>query len=46
MKTFDDMLVALSTEVDFKTGESIFAMQQVELIEEQHKKKQTEFIKQ
>lgn len=46
MRTFDDMMLALSTKIDFKTGESLFTLQQVELIEEQHKRKQHEFIKQ
>lgn len=34
--SFDDLLLALSTEVDFKTGESLFASEQVEMLEQEH----------
>lgn len=40
------MLLALSTEVDFKTGESLFASQQVEMLEQEHKRKQGDFLRQ
>jgi len=46
VRNFDDMMLQLAIEVDFKTGESLYGLQQIDLVEEAHKKKQNEFIKQ
>jgi hypothetical protein len=46
VRNFDDLMLKLAQEVDFKTGESLYGLQQIDLIEEQHKKKQFEFIRQ
>jgi len=32
-------MLKLAREVDFKTGESLYGLQQIDIIEEQHKKK-------
>jgi hypothetical protein len=39
VRNFDDMMLQLAMEVDFKTGESLYGLQQIDLIEEQHKRK-------
>lgn len=39
-------MLKLAQEVDFKTGESLYGLQQIDLIEDQHKKKQFEFMRQ
>jgi hypothetical protein len=45
VRNFDDLMLKLAQEVDFKTGESLYGLQQIDLIEDQHKKKQFEFIR-
>ena len=46
VRNFDDLMLSLATQVDFKTGESLFGLQQIDILEAEHKKKQLEFIKQ
>jgi hypothetical protein len=46
VKNFDDLMLQLAMELDFKTGESLYGLQQIDQVDAEHKLKQNEFIKQ
>lgn len=45
VKNFDDLMLQLAMELDFKTGESLYGLQQIDQVDAEHKLKQNEFIK-